>query len=132
MPQELETLRNNGKFADLNRENLEEDPRSTLANVIRSQEDYVIQVSEEIEGRVTKKLCKEFNRTESQNISSPARDNLVELLAIFRRNYFKHQSRATAKQKFQKLDFVPANQKFVVFLDELQKLAVRISSSGDH
>ena len=30
---------------------------------------------------------------------------------------------ATARHKFQKLVFDPANQKLVVFLDELQKLA---------
>ena len=30
---------------------------------------------------------------------------------------------STAKHKFQKLDFNPANQKLVDFLDELQKLA---------
>ena len=30
---------------------------------------------------------------------------------------------ATAKHKFQKVIFNPANQKLVVFLDELQKLA---------
>ena len=31
----------------------------------RSQEDYITQVSEEIEGRVTKRLSKEFSRTEN-------------------------------------------------------------------
>ena len=35
----------------------------------------------------------------------------------------KPQSTATAKHKFQKLVFNPANQKLVDFLDELQKLA---------
>ena len=37
--------------------------------------------------------------------------------------YVKPQSMATAKYKFQKLVFNPENQKFVDFLDELQKLA---------
>ena len=37
------------------------------SNVPRSQEDYITQVSEEIEGRVTKKLSQEFSRTESGN-----------------------------------------------------------------
>ena len=46
-----------------------------------------------------------------------------EILADFRRNYVKPQSTATAKHKFQKLVFNPANQKLVDFLDELQKLA---------
>ena len=36
------------------------------ANIPRSQEDYVTQFSKEIEGRVTKKLSNEFNRTESR------------------------------------------------------------------
>ena len=35
----------------------------------------------------------------------------------------KPQSMATAKHKFQKLVFNPANQKLVDFLDKLQKLA---------
>ena len=35
------------------------------SNVQRSQEDYITQVSEEIEGRVTKKLSQEFSRTEN-------------------------------------------------------------------
>ena len=51
--------RNKRKLAALNKENCEEHPRSNLAqnsNVPRSQEDYITQVSEEIEGRVTKKL----------------------------------------------------------------------------
>ena len=46
------TLRNEGKLATLNKENSEEHPRSNLArnsNVPRSQEDYITQVSEEIE-----------------------------------------------------------------------------------
>ena len=56
------------KLAALNRENCEEHPRSNLAqnsNAPRSQEDYKAQVSEEIEGRVTKRLSKEFSRTEN-------------------------------------------------------------------
>ena len=47
-------------LAALNKEKCEENPRSNLAqnsNVPRSQKDYITQVSEEIEGRVTKKLC---------------------------------------------------------------------------
>ena len=54
--------RNKKKLAALNKENCEEHPRSNLAqnsNVPRSQEDYITQVSEEIEGRVTKKLSQE-------------------------------------------------------------------------
>ena len=58
-----------------------------------------------------------------KNINGPTRENLEEILAVFRRKYEKPQSIATAKRKFQKLVFNPANQKLVDFLDELQKLA---------
>ena len=58
-----------------------------------------------------------------KNINGPTRENLAEILAVFQRKYLKPQSMATAKHKFQKLVFNPANQKLVDFLDELQKLA---------
>ena len=58
-----------------------------------------------------------------KNINGPTRENLGEILAVFRRKYVKPQSMATAKHKFQKLLFNPPNQKFVVIPDELQKLA---------
>ena len=61
------TTRNKRKLPALKRENCEEHPTSNLAqnwNAPRSQEDYINQVSEDIEGRVTKKLSKEFSRTE--------------------------------------------------------------------
>ena len=60
----------------MNKEDCEEHPRSNLAstsNVPRSQEDYVTQVSEEIEGRVTKKLSQEFSRTENRILGALAR-----------------------------------------------------------
>ena len=58
-----------------------------------------------------------------KNINGPTGENLGEILAVFRRKYVKPQSMATAKHKFEKLVFNPANQKLVDFLDELQKLA---------
>ena len=58
-----------------------------------------------------------------KNIPSPNRENLVEILNVFRRKYVKPQSMATAKHKFQRLVFNPTNQKLIDFLDELQKLA---------
>ena len=58
-----------------------------------------------------------------KNINGPTRENLGEMLAVFRRKYVKPQSMATSKHKFQKLVFNSANQKIVDFLDELQKLA---------
>ena len=70
------TTRNKRKLAALNKENCEEHPRSNLAqnlNAPKSQEDYITQVSEEIEGRVTKKLSKEFSRTENRILAALAR-----------------------------------------------------------
>ena len=42
-------------------------------NVTRSQEDYITQVSEEIEGRVTKKLSQVFSRTDNRILGALAR-----------------------------------------------------------
>ena len=68
--------RNKRKLAALNKENCEEHPRSNLAqnsNVPRSQEDYITQVSDEVERRVTKKLSQEFSGTENRILSALAR-----------------------------------------------------------
>ena len=68
--------RNKRKLAGINKENCEEHPRSNVAqnsNVPRSQEDYITQVSEEIEGRVTKNLSQEFSRTENRILGALAR-----------------------------------------------------------
>ena len=43
------------------------------SNAPRSQEDYITQVSEEIEGRVTKRLSKEFSRTKNRILGALAR-----------------------------------------------------------
>ena len=58
-----------------------------------------------------------------KNFNTPKRENLGEILTVFRRKYVKRQSMATAKHKLQRLVFNPANQKLIDFLDELQKLA---------
>ena len=55
---------------------IEEFSRSNLAqnsNVSRSQQDYITQVSEEVEGRVTKKLSQEFSWTESRILGALSR-----------------------------------------------------------
>ena len=68
--------RNKRKLAALNKENCEEHPRSNLTQnsaAPRSQEDYITQVSEEIAGRVTKKLSQEFSRTENRILGTLAR-----------------------------------------------------------
>ena len=73
--------RNKRKLAALNKENCEERPRSNLAqksNVPRSQEDYITQVSEKNEGRVTEKLSQEFSRTENRMLGALAQlDDLL-------------------------------------------------------
>ena len=58
-----------------------------------------------------------------KNITSPNRENPGEILTVYRRKYVKPQSMATAKHKFQRLVFNPANRNLIDFLDELQKLA---------
>ena len=68
--------RNKTKIAALNKENCEEHPRSNLAQnstAPRSQEDYITQVSEEREEKVTRKLLQEFSRTENRILGALAR-----------------------------------------------------------
>ena len=65
----MATLRNKRKLAAVTRETQEENPRngqSRNTSVPRINEEYITQVSEEIEGRVTKKLSQEFSRTKSR------------------------------------------------------------------
>ena len=57
-----------------------------------------------------------------KNISSPSRENLGEIMSIFRRKYMKPKSKAMAKHKFQPF-FSRAEQKLKNTSDELQKLA---------
>ena len=64
----MATLRNKRKLAAVTRGTQEENPRngqSRNTSVPRINEEYDTQVSEQIEGRVTKKLSQEFSRTES-------------------------------------------------------------------
>ena len=72
----MTTLRNKQNLAALNKDNFEEHLGSNLAqisNAPRSHEDYVTQVSEEIEGKVTRKLSKVFKRTEGRIIGALSR-----------------------------------------------------------
>ena len=65
----MATLINKRKLADVTRETQEEHPRngqSRNTSVLSISEEYITQVSEEIEYRVTEKLSQEFNRTESR------------------------------------------------------------------
>ena len=64
----MATLRNKRKLAAVSRET-PEGSRSSRGQTVLDHEltqDYIAQVSEEIEGRVTKKLSKEFSKTESR------------------------------------------------------------------
>ena len=65
----MATLRNKRNLAAVTRESQEENPRngqSRNTSVPRNNEEYIAQLSEEIEGRVTKKLSQELSRTESR------------------------------------------------------------------
>ena len=64
----MATLRNKGKLAAVTRETQEEHPRngqSRNTSVPRFNEEYITQLSEEIQGRISKKLSQEFSRTKS-------------------------------------------------------------------
>ena len=66
-PSKMATLTNKRKLAAVARETQQEHHRngqSRITSVPRIKVQYVTQVSEEIEGRVTKKLSHEFSRTE--------------------------------------------------------------------
>ena len=64
----MATLRNKRKLAAVSRKTPEGTRSSIAQNVLDPEltQDYISQVSEEIEGRVTKKLSKEFSKTESR------------------------------------------------------------------
>ena len=64
----MATLRNQRRLAAVSRETPEGSRSSRGQNVLDPEltQDYISQVSEEIEGRVTKKLSKEFSKTESR------------------------------------------------------------------
>ena len=70
-----------------------------------------------------------------KNITTPNRENLGEILTVFRRKYVKPQSMATAKHKFQRLVFNPANQNLIDFFGrtpETGERRFRSCSSSDH
>ena len=75
-------LRNKRKLAAVTRETQEEHSRNGQSRntpVLRINEEYITQVSEKIEGRITKKLSQEFNRIESR--ISDALSKLDEFLS---------------------------------------------------
>ena len=64
----MATLRNKRKLAAVSTETPDSSRGSSGRTVLDPEltQDYISQVSEEIEGRVTKKLSKKFNKTESR------------------------------------------------------------------
>ena len=76
----MATLRNKRKLAAVSRETPEGSRNSRAQNVLDPEltRDYISQVSEEIEERVTRKLFKEFSKTESRILG--ALSKLDELL----------------------------------------------------
>ena len=72
----METLRNVRNLAALNQENCDENPTGNLpqnTSVAKSQDDYKTQVSEAVGSRITKKMSKDFSRTEGRNLGSLSR-----------------------------------------------------------
>ena len=76
----MATLSNKRKLAAVSKETPEGSRSSREKNALDPEltQDYISQVSEEIEGRVTKKLSKEFSKTESRILG--ALSKLDELL----------------------------------------------------
>ena len=64
----MATLRNKRKLAPISREDYEKNSRSSQSRtrvLPTIQGEYITQVSEELDGRVTKKLSQEFSWTEN-------------------------------------------------------------------
>ena len=76
----MATFRNKRKLAAVSRETPEGSRSSKAQNVLDPDitQDYISQVSEEIEGRVAKKISKEFGKAESHILG--ALSKLDELL----------------------------------------------------
>ena len=84
------TLRKKRKLAADTRETQEEHPRngqSRNTSVSRNNEEFIIQVSEEIEGRVTKILSQEFRRTQSRILGAPSKLDEFNLNPQIRPHY---------------------------------------------
>ena len=77
----MATLRNKKKLAAVSGETPEGSRSSRAQNVLdpESAQDYISQVSQEIEGRVTKKLSKEFSKTESRILGALSKLDEISL-----------------------------------------------------
>ena len=96
----MATLRNKRKLAAVTRETQEEHPRNGQSRntpVPRINEEYITQVSEEIEDRITKKLSQEFNRIESR--ISDSLSKLDEFLSNKDTNAFQNRSGSIPEHK---------------------------------
>ena len=92
----MATLRNKRKLAAVSREAPEGSSSSRGRNVLDPEltQDYISQVSEEIEGRVTKKLSKKFNKTESRILGALSKlDEFVLNLQVRTCSVFQGASR---------------------------------------
>ena len=96
----MATLRNKRKLAAVTRKTQEEPLRngqSRNTSVPRINEEFITQVSEEIEGRVSKKLSQEFSRTESRILG--ALSKLDEFLLNQHTDAFRNRSRNIPEHK---------------------------------
>ena len=71
----MATLRDKRKLATVSRETSENTRNSQSQNTLDPQmaQEYIYHVSKEIEWRVTRKLSKEFSRTESRILGAPSK-----------------------------------------------------------
>ena len=94
----MATLRNKRKLAAVTRKTQEENPRngqSRNTSVPRINEEYITELSEEIEGRVSKNLSQEFSRTESRILGA-----LSKLDEFFLNQQIQTHSETTAPGTF--------------------------------
>ena len=70
---------------------------------------------------------KKFN-----NIQRTPTTTLEDILKVFRRNYVKPGSSASAKHRINRLAFDPENQKLLDFLEELQESAEKAFGENAH
>ena len=67
-----------------------------------------------------------------KNVNRFNRVILEGILIVVSWQYVKPQSMAMVQNKFQRLDFNPANQSLIDFMDELQKLAEDAFGTAAH
>ena len=78
----MATLRNTKKLATVNRDSNEEHLKNNFLRdpiVPRVNEDYITQVSEEIEGRVTEIVSQKFSKTENRIVGALSKQDNFRL-----------------------------------------------------